>query len=170
MDLDNNRVHLPQSPAPFPQKEVTQLTWELQRLVNYEIACNDYPGYNPARNIDQSCQFTNFVPPVGPVFNEYPIFYLEIKIREPEITIRQYNRYIRLVFLKFFGSMFQDYRKYLMFLRVFPKPVAVFNKIDFLKSKPDATVLIDIMLILYLIAIHRFIGFPQKFHGDTIFY
>lgn len=47
-----------------------------------------------------------------------------------------------------------------MYLRVFPKPIAVFNKMDFMKSRPDAFVC---LLFTYAIANNESQDFMKKF-------
>jgi hypothetical protein len=70
VDLDNNRVHFGSRPVTrFPDRELHQITWELQQVVNYNIACTDHPAFNPAR---ANKPYTNFIVPIGPAFNEYP--------------------------------------------------------------------------------------------------
>lgn len=70
VDLDNNKIHLTQTLAPLPEKEVNKLIWELQRVVNFEVVCNDYPGFNPSHT-DLKKKFSHFVPPIGSAFDEY---------------------------------------------------------------------------------------------------
>ncbi len=55
---------------------------------------------------------------------------------------KQIDMEIRLSFLEFFVYLFKDYRKYVTFLRKYPKPVAIFHKAKFLKEQTHAVVII----------------------------
>lgn len=50
------------------------------------------------------------------------------------------NIYIQSCFLKFFVSLFKDYRQYLLYIRVFEKPIAIFDTANFLQSRLESKV------------------------------
>jgi hypothetical protein len=52
----------------------------------------------------------------------------------------RFDEAIRHAFLLFFVSLFRDYRDHLTYIRVFPEPMAIFNKRNFLLTRPDAAV------------------------------
>lgn len=53
------------------------------------------------------------------------------------VTTR-FDEAIRHAFLMFFVSLFRNYRDHLTYIRVFPEPMAIFNKKNFLLLRPDA--------------------------------
>lgn len=53
------------------------------------------------------------------------------------VTTR-FDEAIRHAFLMFFVSLFRNYQDHLTYIRVFPEPMAIFNKKNFLLLRPDA--------------------------------
>jgi hypothetical protein len=67
------------------------------------------------------------------------------------VTTR-FDEAIRHAFLMFFVSLFRNYRDHLTYIRVFPEPMAIFNKKNFLLLRPDAAVLLSLSLCMCVCA------------------
>eukprot|EP00727_Mastigamoeba_balamuthi_P012715 m51a1_g8066 hypothetical protein (1561) ;mRNA; r:150376-157431 len=64
-----------------------------------------------------------------------------------------FNWGVRAAFLKFFTSMLRNYRRYIVYVRVFPTPIAIFNKKDFIKSAaPSSAAFFNIFMDTQLFA------------------
>ncbi|EGG13647.1 WD40 repeat-containing protein [Cavenderia fasciculata] len=141
VDLDNNIVLIPPPQQhtggqviQLPEKETAQLVSQLRRVVQYEILSSDLPNFN-----------LNTLTPINPSFNtdssrrilsNQPLSQV---YHHPPTVPANVDDYIRLSFLQFFCHILSDYRKNLKYLRVFPKPITLFDKNEFVKSRPGNT-------------------------------
>jgi len=56
------------------------------------------------------------------------------------------NTQLKIAFLQFFISLFEDYRRYISFIRKFPEPVTIFNKAKYIKDHPNAVEFLTMFL------------------------
>ncbi|KAF2074373.1 hypothetical protein CYY_004307 [Polysphondylium violaceum] len=135
VDLDNNTVHIPPTDTKdiqLPERETAQLINQLRRVVQFEILSADLPNFNlntllpisSSYNTDKRLQNNNNQKQQQPL----P---LPLAPTHPD-------DFIRFSFLQFFCNMLGDYRKFYKYLRVFPQPIAIFNKEEYVKSKPQS--------------------------------
>ncbi|GAM26350.1 hypothetical protein SAMD00019534_095250 [Acytostelium subglobosum LB1] len=149
-DLDNNMVLIPQGQdrlhqASLPERETAQLTYQLRKVTQFELQCSDMPNYdlNSMSPIQSSIntdlggggssssnnnrRFTNNH------HNQHHRHHYNPAPTPPASTI--VDEHIRLSFLQFFCSIMVDYRSHLKYLRVFPKPITLFNKLQFVRTR-----------------------------------
>ncbi|GAM18632.1 hypothetical protein SAMD00019534_018070 [Acytostelium subglobosum LB1] len=148
VDLDNNHIMIPQSQttlnqASMPERETTQLINQLRRVLQYELLASDLPNFNlnsmspmPAPPNTSSASTNTGLRSTQqqqqqqqqggrPHFHSAPAPPSSASIDD----------HIRLSFLQFFCSIMCDYRRHLKYLRVFPKPITLFNRAEFIKSR-----------------------------------
>ncbi|EFA86527.1 WD40 repeat-containing protein [Heterostelium album PN500] len=68
--------------------------------------------------------------------NHYHPVYHSVSAPPSQTTI---NEHIRLAFIQFFCSVLSDYRRHLKYLRVFPKPITLFNKQEFIRCRSNGS-------------------------------
>ncbi|KYQ88881.1 WD40 repeat-containing protein [Tieghemostelium lacteum] len=154
VDLDNNTVHLPPTQSKdvqLPEKEVQQLINQLRKVVHYEILSSDLPNFN-----------INTCAPINASFdhskrlnhNHHQHY------NNPIEKVNNIDDHIKLSFLQFFCNLFEDYRKFYRYVRVFPQPIAIFNKEEFIKSRAPAskgfyTMFLDTQAFAYFLEQHN---------------
>jgi hypothetical protein len=68
----------------------------------------------------------------SPIFNPFAS-----TTKSKAVGYQEINESIQCAFLKFFVSLFKDYRQFLMYVRVFPNPIAIFDSANFLELRPQ---------------------------------
>jgi WD40 repeat protein len=109
VDLDNNSVTTPVPLHKFPEPEFSQLHQDMNELLFEEVQALDDPGVPVSRGM-----------------------------RNDKEELVHVNSHIVAAFRRFFVSMLRDYRKYLLYLRVFPEPVAMFDTEKFIAARVRA--------------------------------
>lgn len=168
VDLDHNRLVIPEyvkSHLPtLPQAEHSILVTELRKFLHNDLFYLDN-YYSASRATIPSAKRpqpnqTSITQP--PPFNRHTIVLSprasevgreckkgkdnnkETESERDRSTSSQisasFDEAVRHAFLLFFVSLFKDYRDHLIYLRVFPEPMAIFNKKEFLKLRPDSEV------------------------------
>eukprot|EP01117_Protostelium_nocturnum_P016280 TRINITY_DN6406_c0_g3_i1.p1 TRINITY_DN6406_c0_g3~~TRINITY_DN6406_c0_g3_i1.p1 ORF type:complete len:1440 (-),score=440.43 TRINITY_DN6406_c0_g3_i1:48-4367(-) len=108
VDLDEGTVRFPRTLPELYEPCFKQLFLDLQQLLlNNDVINLDSPSFNP------------LLPPSDPYLS----------------TIQGINGTIQCIFFRFFVSIMKDYCKYLLYIRVFRKPVAIFDTTSFLVDK-----------------------------------
>jgi len=139
VDLDNNTVHIPPTDTKdiqLPEREANQLINQLRKVVQFEILSSDLPNFN-----------LNTLLPISSTasYNSTSDKRLQNNANQKQqqplplpLAPTHPDDFIRFSFLQFFCNMLGDYRKFYKYLRVFPQPIAIFNKEEYVKSKPQS--------------------------------
>ena len=113
IDLDNNSVSSPVQLPEYPDPEISTLMTDLKKLLNSELMNLDTPTYNPFSSTSKT----------------------------KNLAYGEINEQIQCCFLKFFSTLFREYRQYLLYVRVFPNPVAIFDSSNFIELRPQNKVM-----------------------------
>eukprot|EP01119_Soliformovum_irregulare_P015900 TRINITY_DN4546_c0_g3_i1.p1 TRINITY_DN4546_c0_g3~~TRINITY_DN4546_c0_g3_i1.p1 ORF type:complete len:1390 (-),score=369.29 TRINITY_DN4546_c0_g3_i1:38-4207(-) len=111
VDLDLDQISLPEEAfqlVELPEPESSILMQDLQKFFQSDILSLDNPQFNP------------------------------YALSRNETSMATTNCYIQSAFLKFFVSIFRDYRQFMMYIRCLESPVAIFDIVNFLNLRPDA--------------------------------
>ena len=136
-DLDNNSVTSPVQLADYPEPEISTLMTDLKRFLNSDIISLDNPNHNPFLSGNKT----------------KALVYSEV------------NEYIQCAFLKFFTTLFKDYRQFLMYVRVFENPVAIFDSATFIELRTQNKVL----FYLFCEISKNFLGIFRSFYSFASF-
>eukprot|EP01133_Synstelium_polycarpum_P013717 gene13717-16171_t len=168
VDLDNNNVFVPSQQdvqarsVSLPEKETTQLVYQLRKVVQYELLSADLPNFN-----------LNTLSPIASSSDSKRMLSNQHHTSSALIPPSQstIDEHIRLSFLQFFCNIMADYRKSLKYLRVFPKPITLFNKPEFIKtrsSSSDYKKPIEEMTVLYQTQIPQALGVLETSKHSTV--
>lgn len=164
VDLDHNRIVLPdavRSLVPeLPQPEHAILLSDLRKFLHNDLFyLDDY--YTSSRTTASRAPTTasrtqsqqpssprnHVVPPVNVQSSSSTHFTAVFSHSSNgasgptrQTLSPQFDEAIRYAFLMFFVSLLRNYREHLTYIRVFPEPMAIFNKRNFLHLRPDAAV------------------------------